>query len=129
METPEPQKGKTHELDASTIIRSWANTNPATRGIACVVIRSAHGKLWIAIDSRSSDFDWGEAEIETVYAESPTSRRGIAFVTRFDFGFVETQLQGNVNAGLLVLAAFHTFRDRSNRADYFSREFFYEVTS
>jgi hypothetical protein len=52
----------------------------------------------------------------------------MAFIAKYDLEFAETLIEGNVNAGLLVLAAFHTFRDGSRRANYFSREFFHEVT-
>ena len=122
--------GKPPELETSAMVRSWANTNPVTRGIAGLKVRSAQGKLWISVQGKATDspFDWGEVEVEAVYAENATSARGIAFVARYDFGFLETLLEGNVNSGLLVLASFHTFRDGSNRANYFSREFFHEVT-
>ena len=113
------------------MVRSWLNTNPATKGIAGVQIRSSQGGLWgtVRANSEDSPFHWGEVEVEAVYAENSTSTRGIAFVARYDFGFVETLIEGNVNSGLLVLAAFHVFHDGTNRANYFSREFFHEVTT
>ena len=120
---------RAQELETSCMVRSWANTNPATQGIAGVRIRSVAGELRIAIEGAASGAtcNWGEVAIEAVYAENAASRRGMAFVARYRFGFLETLLEGNVNAGLLVLAAFHTFLDGSRRSDYFSREFFHEV--
>jgi hypothetical protein len=116
-------------LETSTMVRSWANTNPSTPGITRVQIRSVAGKLRVTIESsaKESPLSWGELEAECVYAENPASTRGMAFVARYKFGFLETLVEGNVNAGLLVLAAFYTFRDGSHRSDYFSREFFHEV--
>lgn len=123
--------GNTAEMETSAMVRSWTNTNPATRGIAELQITCSRGKHWINVrgNANGSLSDWGEVEIETIYTENRASTRGMAFVAKYDFGFVETLLEGNVNCGLLVLAAFHTFRDGSNRADYFSREFFNEVAA
>jgi hypothetical protein len=120
----------TPKLETSTMVRSWINTNPSTQGITGVQIKSIDGQLRITIEgaANGATFQWGEVAVEAVYAENPASQRGMAFVARYHFGFLETLIEGNVNAGLLVLAAFHTFRDRSRRANYFSREFFHEVT-
>jgi hypothetical protein len=130
MEVISTQRTSAANLETSTMVRSWRNTNPATQGITRVEIRSVEGKLRITIEgaARGTPFHWGEIEIAAVYAENPSSGKGMAFSARYDFGFLETLVEGNVNAGLLVLAAFHTFRDGSHRANYFSREFFHEVT-
>jgi hypothetical protein len=118
-------------LETSTMVRSWANTNHYTPGISRVQIRAVAGKLRVTLESPAKDstLSWGEVEAECVYAENAGSTRGMAFVARYEFGFLETLVEGNVNAGLLVLAAFHTFRDGSARSDYFSREFFHEVAA
>ena len=117
------------KLETSTMVRRWANTNPSTQGIAGVQIRSVDGQLRVTIEgaANGTPFPWGEVAVEAVYAENAASRRGMAFVARYHFGFLETLIEGNVNAGLLVLAAFHTFLDGSRRSNYFSREFFHEV--
>lgn len=117
------------ELETSSMVRSWVNTNPFTQGIASVQIRSVDGQLRVTIEgaANGAPFHWGEVAVEAVYAENAVSRRGMAFAARYHFGFLETLIEGNVNGGLLVLAAFHTFRDGSRRSNYFSREFFHEV--
>ena len=130
MEVAKTQKtAQSQELEPFAMVRSWANTNPSTQGIANVRLRFVDGDLRITIEgaAKGPPFNWGEVPVEAIYAENAASRRGVAFVARYHFGFLETLLEGNVNSGLLVLAAFHVFRDASPRADYFSREFFYEV--
>jgi hypothetical protein len=129
MEVISTQRTNAANLDTSTMVRSWTNTNPATQGITSVKIRAMDGKLRIAIAgaAQGTPFNWGEIEITVIYAENPSSSKGMAFSAKYDFGFLETLIEGNVNAGLLVLAAFHTFRDGSDRSNYFSREFFHEV--
>jgi len=67
--------------------------------------------------------DWGSAGVK-VFAGLPTSRVGAGFTCSFDFGFAETELQGMIMKGLLVLAQFHRFKDNSKRADFFVREYF-----
>jgi hypothetical protein len=67
--------------------------------------------------------DWGSTDIE-VFASSPARRAGAGFACVYDFGFAETQLQGMIMKGLLVLAQLHHFKDGSGRADYFVREYF-----
>jgi hypothetical protein len=116
-------------LEISTMVRSWTNTNPATQGIVSVQLRLVEGELRVTIRgaAQGAPFNWGEVAVEAIYAENPSSQRGMAFVARYHFGFLDTLIEGNVNAGLLVLAAFHTFRDGSHRTNYFSREFFHEV--
>jgi hypothetical protein len=130
MEVISKQRTGPASLETSTMVRSWTNTNPATQGITSVKIRQVDGSLRLAIEgaAHGAPFQWGEVEIAAVYAENPSSSKGMAFSARYDFGFLETLVEGNVNAGLLVLAAFHTFRDGSKRSNYFSREFFHEVT-
>jgi hypothetical protein len=117
------------DLEISAMVRSWANTNPSSLGITSVRIRSVEGELLVSISggANGAPVSWGEVAAQAVYAESPSSRRGMSFVARYEFGFLETLIEGNVNAGLLVLAAFHTFLDGSRRSNYFSREFFHEV--
>jgi hypothetical protein len=120
---------RVRELEPLTLARSWVNTNRDSRGIVGVRLRSVEGKLRITVEgaANGSPVNWGEVEVEAVYAENADSRRSMAFVARYHFGFLDTLLEGNVNSGLLVLAAFHTFRDQSRRANYFAREFFREV--
>ena len=111
------------------MVRSWTNVNPSSQGIVSVQLSSVDGTLRATVQGAAggSPINWGEVAVEALYGENPASKRGIAFVARYNFGFLETLLEGNVNSGLLVLAAFHTFRDGSRRANYFSREFFREV--
>jgi len=67
--------------------------------------------------------NWGTAAVN-VFASTPSSRVASGFTCVYDFGFVETRLQGMIMKGLLVLAQLHSFKDESRRADYFVREYF-----
>jgi hypothetical protein len=71
--------------------------------------------------------EWGDSAVEVVYAAGVHSPAAMAFVARYDFGFMETRLEANLSLGLLVIATFNTFRDNSGRSNYFAREFFYRA--
>lgn len=103
----------------------WINSNPDTNGIARLIISESDERLSLQAFAVGPEglIDWGHTSVE-VFAGLPTSRVAAGFTGRFDFGFVETELQGMIMKGLLVLAQFHRFKDDSGRADYFVREYY-----
>ncbi|HET6975888.1 MAG TPA: hypothetical protein VFI24_06180 [Pyrinomonadaceae bacterium] len=112
-------------LDLQALPGVWINSNPSTTGIARMVMSEANGKLSLQVFAIGPDglIDWGSADVK-VFAGVPTSKVGAGFTCKFDFGFAETELQGMIMKGLLVLAQFHHFKDDSKRADFFVREYF-----
>lgn len=121
----EPDPAITGALDSSALPGLWINSNPDTNGIARMVVSESDGRLSIQAYAIGPDglIDWGTTEI-AVFASTPTSRLATGFTCLFDFGFAETELQGMIMKGLLVLAQFHRFKDESRRVDYFLREYF-----
>lgn len=113
------------EIDTSALIGVWVNSNRESRGIARMAVAQFNGKLTVHVQAVGPDglIDWGMADI-TVFASGPTSRLVAGFSCSYDFGFVETRLQAMVMKGLIVLAELHRFKDGSDRADYFVREYF-----
>ena len=103
----------------------WINSNPDTNGIARLVISEsgAHLSLQAYAVGPAGLIDWGSTKVK-VFAGLPTSRVASGFTCLFDFGFAECELQGMIMKGLLVLAQLHRFKDNSNRADYFVREYY-----
>ncbi|HEY0726260.1 MAG TPA: hypothetical protein VGD41_20235 [Pyrinomonadaceae bacterium] len=117
--------GSNASMDAQALPGVWINSNPNTSGIARMVMSEANGKLSLQVFAVGPDgpIDWGTTDVK-VFAGVPTSRVGAGFTCNFDFGFAETELQGMIMKGLLVLAQFHRFKDDSKRADFFVREYF-----
>ena len=120
------EKGKDSEgkVDLSHYVGHWTNTNPETLAI-----------LHFDFDRRSDGFCmrafgagypqcWGKVTV-TPHAYDVAGTRGIAFLARYDFEFVEITLAVNENKGLIIIASYHTFKDASPRSNYFKREFFY----
>lgn len=121
----ETNAGAAAPLDVSGLPGVWINSNPDTNGIARIVISEATGNLSLQIYAVGPEhsIDWGTAAIN-VFASTPSSRVAAGFTCAYDFGFVETRLQGMIMKGLLVLAQLHSFKDESHRANYFVREYF-----
>ena len=117
--------GLSTALDTHALPGVWINSNPNTTGIARMVMSESDEGLSLQVFAVGPEglIDWGSAGVK-VFAGLPTSRVGAGFTCSFDFGFAETELQGMIMKGLLVLAQFHRFKDNSKRADFFVREYF-----
>lgn len=103
----------------------WINSNPDTNGIARLKVTESNEQLSLQAFAVDPDglIDWGNTDLK-VFAGLPTSQVAAGFTCLYDFGFAETELQGMIMKGLLVLAQFHRFKDNSKRADYFVREYY-----
>ena len=112
--------------DLQALPGSWINSNPNTNGIARLVMTESEGKLSLQVFAVGPDglIDWGTTTNVVVFAGLPDSHVAAGFTCSYDFGFAETELQGMIMKGLLVLAQFHRFKDDSKRADYFVREYY-----
>ena len=112
-------------IDPKSLLGHWINSNPDTISIARINITEANGKLELQVFAVGPDglIDWGIASAE-VFAPNPASSTGAGFTCTYDFGFAEARFQAMIMKGLLVLAQFHTFKDDSNRASYFLREYY-----
>ena len=117
--------GSSGSMDVQALPGVWINSNPNTTGIARMVMSESDGELSLQVFAIGPEglIDWGSTGVK-VFAGLPTSRVGAGFTCNFDFRFAETELQGMIMKGLLVLAQFHRFKDNSNRADFFVREYF-----
>jgi len=113
------------KVDTSALIGIWVNSNPDSNGIARMMMLESNGNLTLQVCAIGPDglIDWGSADV-TVFTSAPSSQVGAGFACRYDFGFVETRLLGMILKGLLVLAELHSFKDDSQRVDYFVREYF-----
>src|SRR5579871_6075236 len=115
---------KVASLELSKFEGWWINTSPAPDRIARVSLHQDGGNLrlrvWLVLRDEPGPAD---CVVEHIYADSMKSLSGMAFSGRHDFSGFRSEFQGNVNLGLLVLAAFHTYPAGSTYC--FTREFFY----
>lgn len=112
-------------IDVTPLLGRWSKTNEGPQWIRRLEIaRSGDGvAVHVWGDRPPAPADWGTVTAEAIFANGILSSTGSAFIARFDCGDFTTELQGNANLGLLVVACFHRFDDE--RADLFTREFFY----
>ena len=111
------------DLSLQPLLGRWLKTNESPQWIRALEVRDDSGRLLVRVAGDLSPDAWGEAEAEAVYASSPESREGAAFVARFALPEHEVDVEANVNLGLLVVAALT--RPRDGACGQFTREFFY----
>lgn len=118
----------TGSIDPTPFSGVWLNTNPATGGIAKVIMSAAGGGLSLRVQGAGDlpACDWGEVTADTFF-DSIGAYGGVTFLAFYDFGFMETYLHAWIKLGVLVIAKFDRFKDESGRANRFSREFFYRA--
>ncbi|MFT4588898.1 MAG: hypothetical protein ACI9VS_001771 [Candidatus Binatia bacterium] len=104
----------------------WVNTNVQSRGLTKLIVTASDGDLTIqavgAVDGEERP--WSEAKAESVYGDGVSSTEAIAFVARNDFGFMQTELHGNLAKGLLIVSTINDFPESDNRSNYFAREYY-----
>ncbi len=115
-------------ISPDALLGTWTNTNEATRGIARAMLtrKGRHVALRIVATGSPGQNDWGETEA-SIFAADASSSEAMAFSAFYDFGFMETRLQGHIRQGVLIIAKFDHFKDNSGRSSYFSKEFFYRT--
>jgi hypothetical protein len=115
------------ELDLSSLIGRWKNTNSATRGISEIVISEAGKNLRVqTFGARASrPNDWGEGNA-TTYAYKVAGDIVAGFELTYDFGSQETLVTAIHNRGVLVIHSYHRFKDGSGRSNFISKEFFHQ---
>lgn len=117
------------QINAEPLLGVWLNTNTATLGISKAVLSNGSNGIVLQIfasNHNSGVPDWGEAEA-TLFTSSTDSQEAMAFSADYDFGFMETDLQGHIRQGVLIIAKFDRFKDDSGRSNYISKEFFFRV--
>ena len=105
----------------SALVGTWANIDPATRGIVKIVIAAAATGILVHAYGACSPTpcDWGSVS-GLAYAANVSSNAGVAFTATYNFGFKQTFMTGHLNGRLLAVETFDHFTDGSGRSDYYS---------
>lgn len=116
-------------LDVSQIAGSWLNTDRGrSGGTLRLVVADTGGGLrvkgfGVPADDGAEPIDWGETDA-TAMAQGPEGDAAWAFISRFDHGFMTTEIAAYGKEGILIAASYMRFADGSGRGDYWTREFF-----
>ena len=121
---PEAGGSPSGTVDLAPLLGRWHNTYRNSKGIHRVALSREGDRYMLHAWGIGCDEDWGRVPV-VPHAINVASRRPAGFLARYDFGFSELSLAANEAQGLLIIAAFSTFRDGSGRSSYFTREFFY----
>lgn len=113
------------------LLGHWHNTHHGSRGIPEIALeRRGDGganalavRVWGA--GAQGLTDWGETQGELFTCVEEDGVRSAAALARYDFGFLECELQIRQNKGILAVTTFNSFRDGSGRSSYVTRELFY----
>ena len=118
------------ELDFSSLVGEWVNTNPVSEGVARVVLTLNGHRLLVRMlgGTGSPEDDWGTVEADSVFASGIASRQASAFSAKYRFDSKEAHLLTNLSLGLLIVAICKTARD-AGRPVSFSREFYRRVAA
>jgi hypothetical protein len=128
-----PKTGS-RRLDTSALIGRWQNTNGASVGVPRIDIRDngEHLALRAFGAGESGIVDWGEVA-GRAYGLDFQSDEAMAFSAVFASDLsansgIRCHFQANIKQGVLVVAYFTEFNDRSGRSNYFAREFYYKTS-
>ena len=111
-------------LDPAGLAGRWINTNAHGNGICEIAIETSRAgvKLQAFSAAEPALCAWGTTQADLICGSDVRAQTGIAFTAPYDFGGFQTELQGNLNLGLLVVASFN--RVGADGHDYFAREFY-----
>lgn len=117
----------TLRYDPGRWLGAWYNTLAETRHIGHLEILTQNGKLFMRAFGvcQPEPCDWGLAEM-SLFNVGVDSYHTEGYLAKYDFGYCETQLCGHEKQNVLVISSFTTFKDGSNRHNYYLREFYYK---
>ena len=111
--------------EIESLLGEWKNVNANTGQVSRVrviakddgIVLHCFGKL------ENGEQDWGisPCELFSVNVGSPIIE---GFTCTYDLDFIQISMAGNMKYGVMVIQSYNTFKDGSERSNYFSREFF-----
>jgi hypothetical protein len=119
----------TRTLSAEKLIGQWVNTDPATRGIASILIEKNGDNFDVSATGVGVGglIEWPRTRaVALANLEEEAGQRAVALGVDFEFGFMKAETYLRANKGVLVIVLFVTFKDGSARSNYVNREFFYK---
>jgi hypothetical protein len=122
-----PGHRRAGNLDLSSLVGKWTNTNPAAGGIAEIFISQVKGGLEIRVfGARSPDScDWG-VRPATAYAYEIAGEIVAGFELTYEFEDQQALVTAIHNRGVLVIHTYHKFKDDGLRTNYICKEFFHQ---
>ena len=104
----------------------WLNADRGVPGMLGVTLSEQEGSLWVRGLGMAKPvaYAWPRVHAPS-FAPDPASRQAWGFLVDYDFGFMRTIIAGYYKTSVLVATTYNTFHDGSERAAYWTREFFH----
>lgn len=112
---------KAGQIDITPLLGAWVNSNHATEWIKEFTLSRKGNIFTLHAYGAREPFDWGEIEI-TTYMDNIGE---MAFHAVYDLEHTHSVLAANTNKGLIVIAAFHRFKEGNGRSNFLCREFYF----
>ncbi len=122
-EQQQPSRPAGTTIERSELVGTWTNADHETCGLRGVRVAAQSGALSVGLDpafGQPDEFPWCPA---VGHLEASDATAFIAITAGCTHGGVDLRLEGNLNAGLLVLCCYKTWCD-ARRPGCFSREYF-----
>jgi hypothetical protein len=112
-------------IDMGDLQGTWKNANERTGQFSRIKFSLNATQTLIQCFGKldRGEQDWGTSDCE-LFSSNASSNEIEGFVSYYDFDFMEIKIVGNVKYGTMVIQSYNTFKDGSNRNNYFAREFF-----
>jgi hypothetical protein len=101
---------------------TWRNTDPHSSGVVSLAFARDRVQAWASAGRPGAPIDLGQGEVEWYAGREDATP--IAFTARLPSATDEVLLQGNINRGLMILAAYRCSATSEPLAGRFSREFY-----
>ena len=106
----------------------WTNVNPKTGQISRikVILKEDTSCIHCFGKLEEGEQDWGETTCQ-LFSDNVTSPVIEGFIGKYDLGFIDIKVVGNIKYGVMVIQSYNTFKDGSDRNNYIAREFFCKI--
>jgi len=113
------------QMDLSPFVGKWDNTKSGSGQLPYVELRTENGELYLKAFGADEDglTEWGEVKCQ-VFSGNIHDGTAIAFTTGFTFDEIDVDITANVKLGVLVIQTYTTFKDGSQRLNFYAREFY-----
>jgi len=113
-------------LQISPLCGDWLNADRGVPGMLGVTLTEQEGSLWVRGLGMAKPVGYAWPRVRTpTFAPDPAAPQAWGFLVDYDFGFMRTIAAGYYKTSVLVATTYNTFHDGSERAPYWSREFFH----
>ncbi|MEM7067004.1 MAG: hypothetical protein AAF572_28050 [Cyanobacteria bacterium P01_B01_bin.77] len=114
----------TTPLDLSPLLGDWVNLQANSHHVVRANLREQNGRLFLKSHGANAvnPIDWGE--VEAIPYAMGTALVANGFSAYYELNGIRVHLVANQKLGILVICAYVSYFDQSERVPHHTREFF-----